>query len=69
MLYPNLQQQLPFNKWKQQATAGIYLGLLPLHNQNIALVLNRETGHVSPQFHVKFNKHFSMVKSDNTPSQ
>ena len=54
----------PFNKWKQSARVGIYLGQSPIHNRNIALVLNRNTGHVSPQFHVKFDSSFQTVRQD-----
>ena len=48
----NLQTGKPFNKWKQCARVGIYLGQSPIHNRNVVLVLNQNTGHVSPQFHV-----------------
>ena len=42
-------------KWDARSRAGIYLGESPIHNRNVALVLNIHTGYVSPQFHVKFN--------------
>ena len=35
--------------------SGIYLGHSPYHIGSVALVLNPETGHVSPQFHVVFD--------------
>ena len=53
-----LQGNKPYHKWKQRARVGIYLGQSPIHNRNVAMVLNRFTGHVSPQFHVKFDKSF-----------
>ena len=53
-----LQGNKPYHKWKQRARVGIYLGQSPIHNRNVATVLNRFTGHVSPQFHVKFDKSF-----------
>jgi hypothetical protein len=40
----------------------VYLGKFPQHGQNVALVLNRETGLVSPQFHVAFDPTFDTVK-------
>ena len=43
-------------KWDARTRAGIYLGQSPIHNRNVALVLN--TGYVSPQFHVKFDETF-----------
>jgi hypothetical protein len=38
------------------------MGRLPQHARNVALVLNIETGLVSPQFHVKFDPSFHTVK-------
>ena len=46
---------------------GIYLGTSPLHARNIALVLNMETGTVSPQFHVQFDKSFSTITGNAPP--
>ena len=53
-----------FHKWKEQSRVGIYLGKSPVHARNVALVLNLETGHISPQFHVKFNPGFHTVKDN-----
>ena len=41
---------------------GIYLGHLPVHAENVALVLNPSTGHVSPQYHVVFDNKFTTVR-------
>ena len=60
----SLQTGNPFNKWKQCARVGIYLGQSPIHNQNVALVLNQNTGHVGPQFHAKFDCCFQTVCQD-----
>ena len=54
-----LQAGAPFHKWKVRARVGVNLGQSPIHNQNVALVLNLDTGHVSPQFHVKFDNSFT----------
>jgi hypothetical protein len=43
-------QSLP--KWNKKARVGMYLGSSPRHSRKVSLVLNLETGHVSPQFHV-----------------
>jgi hypothetical protein len=40
-------------KWEERARIGINLGNSPTHARSVALVLNIETGLVSPQFHVK----------------
>ena len=65
----NLQHSSPFHKWKQRSKVGIYLGLSPTHGRNVALVLNRTTGLVSPQFHVKFDSSFHSVEQDTYQSQ
>ncbi len=40
---------------------NIYVGHSPFHAGSVALVLNPQTGHVSPQFHVVFDDHFMTV--------
>jgi hypothetical protein len=52
------------HKWKARARVGIYLGRSPQHGRNVALVLSRTTGLVSPQFHVTFDPSFHTVKQD-----
>ena len=42
----------------------IYLGHSPVHNRNVALVLNIHTGYVSLQFHVKFDEAFRTIQQD-----
>ena len=53
-------------KWKQRARLGIYLGPSPIHARTVALILNPRTGHVSPQFHVKFDDFFETVGNSPT---
>jgi hypothetical protein len=49
------------SKWQERARVGIHLGNSPVHSRNVCLVLNVETGTVSPQFHVKYDDLFEMV--------
>ena len=49
------------HKWKPRARPGIYLGRSPQHARSVALVLNIQTGLVSPQFHVKMDRSFQTV--------
>ena len=58
VLTSDLQQGKPFGKWKRRAEVGIYLGPSPHHNRNVGLILNRKTGLVSPQFHIKYDNSF-----------
>ena len=51
-------------KCDARSQAGIYLGQSPIHNRNVALVLNIHTGYVSPQFQVKFDESFQTIQQD-----
>ena len=53
-------------KWRQRSRLGVYLGPSPNHARSVALVLNPRTGHVSPQFHVKFDDFFETVQQKST---
>ena len=64
VLEEQLQSGQPYQKWRQRACVGIYLEQSPIHNRNVALVLHRNTGHVSPQFHAKFDPSFHTVQQD-----
>ena len=50
------------HKWTERSRIGIYLGRPPFHARSVALVLNINTGRVSPQFHVQFDPSFQTVK-------
>ena len=47
------------HNWKPQSLAGIYPVHSPFHAGSVDLVLNPETGPVSPQFNVLFDDEFS----------
>jgi hypothetical protein len=57
------------HKWKDRSKIGIYLGRSPQHARSVALVLNPETGLVSPQFHVKHDGAFQTVPQLYGPKQ
>ena len=59
-----LQAGKPMNKWTSRSRVGMYLGRSPMHSRNVALVLNLETGRVSPQFHVMFDPGFETLRPD-----
>ena len=48
-------------KWDPKSKEGLFLGRSSAHAGNVALVLNLETGHVSPQHHVVFDDNFSTI--------
>ena len=68
VLANELQDGNIYGKWKQRAKVGIYLGQSPLYNRNVALVLDRRTGLVSAQFHVRFDPSFHIVRQDDFDS-
>lgn len=49
-------------KWEHRARIGMYLGPSPRHSTKVALVLNLQTGHVSPQFHVQYDDLYDTLK-------
>ena len=65
----DLQGRKPFHKWRQRSNPGIYLGVSPVHDRNVALVLDRDTGLASPQFHVAFDPRFDTAKDITTESK
>ncbi len=62
VLETELQARLPFHKWKNCTNVGIYLGKSPLHVRNVALIVDQNSGRVSPHFHVKRDIAFDTVK-------
>ena len=65
----DLQGRKPFHKWRQRSKPGIYLGVSPVHDRNVALVLDCDTGLASPQFHVAFDPRFDTAKDITTESK
>jgi hypothetical protein len=49
-------------KWEARARLGICVGISPKHARSVHLILNPNTGLVSPQYHVKFDDLFQTVK-------
>jgi hypothetical protein len=68
VLDKDLQTNAIFDKWKSRSKVGIYVGRSPQHSQNVALVLSKITGLISPQFHVKHDSRFHTVREDKTDS-
>ncbi|MHA7927723.1 MAG: hypothetical protein ACX936_21195, partial [Marinobacter sp.] len=48
-------------KWAPRSRRGLYLGYSPDHSSTVSRVLNLRTGHVSPQYHIVCDDHFSTV--------
>ncbi len=63
VLVQDLQTDMAIHhKWKLHLQVGAYLGCSPQHTRDISLVLNLDTGQVSPQFHVKLDSNFHTLR-------
>jgi hypothetical protein len=60
VLDASLQDGKKIPKWNPQTHLGLFLGFSNLHLSQVPLVLNVATGHISPQFHVIFDKFETM---------
>jgi hypothetical protein len=56
-----LQARQAVNSWAPRARLGANLGQSPRHARNVSLVLNLNTGLVSPQFHIKHDEFFETI--------
>eukprot|EP00957_Ditylum_brightwellii_P045607 3458993-Ditylum_brightwellii.AAC.1 len=54
-------QGIGLPKWDPRAQARVYPGHSLVHAGNVALVLNLQSGHVSPQYHMVFDDEFTTV--------
>lgn len=61
VLDPKLQDGKKIPKWDARARRGMYLGTSPTHSSLVSRVLNLQTGHVSPQYHVVIDDLFTTV--------
>ena len=70
MLHNSLQAGQQISKWHKRSRVGLYMGHSLAHARYVALVLNLDTGLVSLQFHVKFDRFFKTVnkQDDNYPN-
>ena len=69
VLDPKLQDGKKLPKWKRRSRRGVYLGVSKVHSSTVHLVLNPETGKVTPQYHVVFDDTFATVFSDGAFSE
>jgi hypothetical protein len=59
-----LQALRSHNKWIDRARVGIYMCHSPSHASSVPLILNTQTGNVSPQFHCIYDDEFKTCKRD-----
>jgi len=68
VLHKELQDGSKRPKWTPRSWQGVYVGFSPLHARSVALVYNPSTTHVSPQFHIVYDEHFSSVSGTSAKS-
>jgi hypothetical protein len=61
ILDPQLQAGQKLPRWEPRSRRGVFMGFSNLHSSEVLLVLNLETGSITPQFHVVFDDLFSTV--------
>jgi hypothetical protein len=64
VLHNSLQSHHSHNKWTDRSRVGIFLSHSPHHASSVPLVLNTQTGLVSPQFHCIYDDAFDTSKRD-----
>ena len=56
-------------KWQPRSRVGIYLGHSPTHAGSVAMVLNPNTLHVSPQYHVVLTMNVKSMAEGTIPEK
>ena len=56
-----LDEDQPFDNWKEKSTTVIYLGISSIHASKSTLVLRFSTGSEPPQLHVVFDPYFTII--------
>ena len=70
VLDPTLQSGKKLPRWQPRSRRGVFVGFSNVHTSDVPLILNLQTGSISPQYHVVFDDAFSTVNStadDDTP--
>jgi hypothetical protein len=63
VIHPRLQDGQKVPKWQPRAQRGQFLGYSMDHSSSIGLILNTNTGNISPQYHVVHNDYFTTFHS------
>ena len=67
VLEARLQAGHKIPKWEPRSRMAIYLGHSPQHASSVPLVMNIKTGHVSPQYHIVYDDHFTTTQETGKP--
>ena len=69
VLEAKLQDGKKVPKFDPRSRQGKFLGYSPDHASSVALILNRSTGKISPQFHCLFDDFFQTVRGVEDPAE
>ena len=61
VLHKSLQDGNKLSRWKSRSQRCVFMGMSPVHRENVALVLNPDTGAITAQYHVVFDDAFSTI--------
>ena len=64
VLSNRLQDGKKIPKWNPRAKLGAFMGFSSVHSSLVGLILNIETGYVTPQYHVVYDERFETVTAD-----
>ena len=63
VLHKSLQDGNKLSRWRARSKRCVYMGMSSLHKENVALVLNPESGAITAQYHVVFDDAFSTIST------
>ena len=63
VLHKSLQDGNKLSRWRARSKRCVYMGMSPFHKEDVALVLNPESGAITAQFHVVFDDTFSTIST------
>jgi hypothetical protein len=63
ILDPRLQAGQKIPRWQPRSRQGMFVGFSNLHSSDVPLILNLQTGSITPQFHRVFDDYFTTVTS------
>ncbi|KAL7571816.1 hypothetical protein ACA910_002901 [Epithemia clementina (nom. ined.)] len=61
VLHKKISDGMKLPRWQPRSDRCMFVGLSPTHATNVPLVLNLQTGAITPQFHVIFDDWFATV--------
>ena len=64
VLDASLQDGKKLPKWQPRSRRGVFLGVSSEHASNVGLVMNLNTKHISPQYHLVYDELFLTVPSN-----